>query len=221
MESGDLLFLYTDGLTEAENTVHGQFGEERMMERLRSLGHTPHAVVDGMTEAVHTFVAGAEPSDDLTMLAIQFVHPIEENEGRKSEGGGRSITLQNDVQQVPQLAAFVEEVAEGVGLNPSTAMSLNLAMEEAVVNVMNYAYPAGTQGDIGITACKSKGMLTFTITDSGTPFDPTAKSDPDITLAAEDRPIGGLGIMLVRQLMDEVLYERKDNQNILTLKKKI
>ncbi len=221
MESGDLLFLYTDGLTEAENAVHGQFGEERMMERLRNLGHMPHAVVDGMTEAVHTFVAGAEPSDDLTMLAIQFVHSIEENEGRKSEGGGRSITLQNDVQQVPQLAAFVEEVAEGIGLNPSTAMSLNLAMEEAVVNVMNYAYPAGTQGDIDITACKTNGTLTFTITDSGTPFDPTAKSDPDITLAAEDRPIGGLGIMLVRQLMDEVLYERKDNQNILTLKKKI
>jgi sigma-B regulation protein RsbU (phosphoserine phosphatase) len=89
-----------------------------------------------------------------------------------------------------------------------------------VVNVINYAYPDGVIGDIDITAEVEDGTITFTIVDGGVAFDPTAKSDPDLTLAAEDRPIGGLGIHLVRQLMDSIGYERKDDKNILTLTKK-
>ena len=223
MEAGDILFLYTDGLTEAENAEHGQFGEERMMERLRTLERKPRAIIEGTTEAVHAFVGGAEQSDDLTMVAIQFVHPIVNTapDANKTAPGTKHLTLGNDVQQVPQLAAFVEEVAEGIGADASTTMNLNLAMEEAVVNVMNYAYPEGTTGDIDIDADYRDDTLTFVICDSGTPFDPTGNDEPDTTLSAEERPIGGLGIFLVQQLMDSVAYKRKDNKNILTLKKKI
>ncbi len=223
MEAGDILFLYTDGLTEAENAEHGQFGEERMMERLRTLERKPRAIIEGTTEAVHAFVGGAEQSDDLTMVAIQFVHPIVNTapDANKTAPGTKHLTLGNDVQQVPQLAAFVEEVAEGIGADASTTMNLNLAMEEAVVNIMNYAYPEGTTGDIDIDADYRDDTLTFVICDSGTPFDPTGNDEPDTTLSAEERPIGGLGIFLVQQLMDSVAYKRKDNKNILTLKKKI
>lgn len=221
MEPGDLLFLYTDGLTEAENANHDQFGEERMMETLCHISREPRMMIDGMSKAIHGFVNGAEQSDDLTMLAIKFVHPIKDDASQPAASDAYHITLQNDVQQVPQLAAFVEEVGESLGLTPSTIMNLNLAMEEAVVNVMNYAYPTGTQGDIDITAAHEDGFISFTIQDSGTPFDPTGKEEPDLTLPAEERPIGGLGIMLVRQLMDEVSYDRIDNKNTLTLKKKI
>ena len=223
MEAGDILFLYTDGLTEAENAEHGQFGEERMMERLRTLERKPRAIIEGTTEAVHAFVGGAEQSDDLTMVAIQFVHPIVNTapDANKTAPGTKHLTLGNDVQQVPQLAAFVEEVAEGIGADASTTMNLNLAMEEAVVNVMNYAYPEGTTGDIDIDADYRDDTLTFVICDNGTPFDPTGNDEPDTTLSAEERPIGGLGIFLVQQLMDSVAYKRKDNKNILTLKKKI
>ena len=103
----------------------------------------------------------------------------------------------------------------------ATAMKLNLAIEEAVVNVMNYAYPQGTVGDINIEAQADDEQLAFIISDSGSPFDPTAQQEADITLSAEERPIGGLGIHLVRQIMDDVAYERKDNYNILTLRKKL
>lgn len=103
----------------------------------------------------------------------------------------------------------------------ATTMKLNLAVEEAVVNVMNYAYPQGTVGDINIEAKGDDNQLEFIISDSGTPFDPTAKADANTSLTAEERPIGGLGIHLVRQIMDEVMYERKDNKNILTLRKKL
>lgn len=103
----------------------------------------------------------------------------------------------------------------------SITMSINLALEEAVVNVMNYAYPKGTYGEIVITATYRDNSLTFTINDAGTPFDPTKVADADISLSAEERPIGGLGIHLVRQIMDEVSYSYENKHNILTLKKRL
>ena len=126
-----------------------------------------------------------------------------------------SITL-----TVPQLADFVDMVCEEVGMDMAVAIQMNLAMEEAVVNVMSYAYPADTVGDVTIEAVTIADQLQFTITDCGTPFDPTAKEDVDTTLSAEERPIGGLGIHLVRQLMDSITYERIDGKNVLTLRKK-
>jgi sigma-B regulation protein RsbU (phosphoserine phosphatase) len=111
-------------------------------------------------------------------------------------------------------------VCEEVGMDMAVAIQMNLAMEEAVVNVMSYAYPADTVGDVTIEAVTIADQLQFTITDSGTPFDPTAKEDVDTTLSAEERPIGGLGIHLVRQLMDSITYERIDGKNVLTLRKK-
>ena len=132
-----------------------------------------------------------------------------------------SITLTNDIQQVPQLADFVDMVCEEVGMDMAVAIQMNLAMEEAVVNVMSYAYPVDTVGNVTITAESDGEGLQFTIIDSGTPFDPTAKEEVDTTLSAEERPIGGLGIHLVRQLMDSINYERIDGKNVLTLRKKL
>ena len=133
----------------------------------------------------------------------------------------RSITLPNDIEEVPQLAAFVDEVCETVGFDMSTTMSLNLALEEAVVNVMSYAYPAGTTGNVNIEAIANDKRLKFIISDWGTAFDPTAEKEVDTTLSAEDRPIGGLGIHLVRHIMDSINYERIDGMNVLTLRKKL
>ncbi len=130
------------------------------------------------------------------------------------------LTLPCDVANVPRLAAFIDQICEAAGVDMGTAMQVNLAAEEAVVNVMNYAYPPGTEGTVEVIAKASDGSLTLTIEDSGTPFDPTAKADADTTLEAEDRPIGGLGIHLVRQLMDSVSYKRTDDgRNILSMTK--
>lgn len=133
----------------------------------------------------------------------------------------RHIILPNDVQEVPQLAAFVDEVCEAAGADMSTAMSLNLALEEAVVNVMNYAYPAGTVGDVEIDAQVHDSLMTFTVSDKGTPFDPTCVKEANTTLSAEDRPIGGLGIHLLRTIMDSISYAYVDGQNKLTMTKQL
>lgn len=132
-----------------------------------------------------------------------------------------SLTLPNDVQEVPRLAEFVDEACEAKGLDMGMAMKMNLAIEEAVVNVMNYAYPAGTKGDVIIDAQAGSDWLKFIISDNGAPFDPTAKAEVDTTLSAEERGIGGLGIHLIRQLMDSINYERIDGRNVLTLTKKL
>ena len=133
----------------------------------------------------------------------------------------RQITLPNDVQEVPQLNVFVDEVCEQADFDMSTTLKLNLAIEEAVVNVMNYAYPAGEKGDVDIEAMINDEYLVFVISDSGTPFDPTAKAEVDTTLSVEERGIGGLGIHLIRQIMDTINYKRVDGKNVLTLRKKL
>ncbi len=213
------IFLYTDGLTEAENIDHQQFGKKRVVNRTTELlaekDYTPHKLIDGIHESVVSFVDGAEQSDDMTMLAIQYTKQAHEELIR------RSITLPNNIETVPELAQFVEEMCEAAGFDSSETMMLNLAMEEAVVNVMSYAYPLGTHGDILVEATMNDVRLKFIITDSGKPFDPTAKADTDISLPAEDRPIGGLGIHLVRQIMDSINYERLSGKNVLTLRKQL
>ena len=133
----------------------------------------------------------------------------------------RRLVLPNDIETIPQLNEFIDLVAEEVGLDMSLTMSLNLAMEEAVVNVMDYAYPDGQKGDVEIEVTADQEWMTFVITDTGIAFDPTTKEDADTTLSAEERPIGGLGIFLVRQLMDDINYKREGNKNVLTLRKKL
>ena len=216
---GTTIFLYTDGLTEATNSSDELFDDHRMIAVAQQLydgkNYDPLYVVETMEQAVKEFVGGAEQSDDLTMMAVQY------RKEQKHIRMQHSITLKNDIEQVPQLADFVDMVCEELDFDPSLAIQMNLAIEEAVVNVMSYAYPAGVLGNVNIEAQANEERLKFTITDNGIPFDPTAKAEVDTTLSAEDRPIGGLGIHLVRQLMDSINYERIDGKNILTLRKKL
>lgn len=132
----------------------------------------------------------------------------------------RNITLINDVNEVPRLSEVIEEVCEAAGFDIATTMKINLAVEEAVVNVIEYAYPKGV-GEVNTKLMVVGDCLEIEITDSGIPFDPTLKGDVDTTLKAEERPIGGLGIYLVRQIMDTINYQYKDGKNVLKLTKKI
>lgn len=132
-----------------------------------------------------------------------------------------NLILSNDVQEVPQLGVFVEEVCEAAGLDMGTTMKMNLAIEEAVVNVMNYAYPSGTKGEVRIEAKAREDYVEFVISDDGRPFDPTGVKDVDTTSPAEERSIGGLGIFLVKHYMDKVKYKYVDGQNVLTLRKNL
>ena len=213
------IFLFTDGLTEAMDANQSQFQMERVTDvasqALAQQQQEPQQLISEMTEAVHQFVGDAEQSDDLTMMAIQYIRQQSDVRLRKS------IVLPNDTQEVPRLNDFVGEVCQAVGLDSIVAMQVKLAIEEAVVNVMKYAYPQGTRGDVTVEAVSNDVRLKFTIIDSGKPFDPTVLPEVDTTLSAKDRRIGGLGIHIVRQFMDSINYERNGNLNILTIRKNL
>ena len=133
----------------------------------------------------------------------------------------KSIILTNDISEVSKLNEFVEEIGNEFSLTPDVVFNLNLVLEEAVVNVINYAYPKEEHQSIYLSASLRKGSIVLILTDTGKEFDPTMAPDVDITLSADEREIGGLGIFLIRQIMNEVKYERIDGKNVLTLEKKL
>jgi sigma-B regulation protein RsbU (phosphoserine phosphatase) len=216
LQPDSTIFLYTDGLTEAKNEGHEQFGLERTKAVLNTCSDKePQQVLEMVTEAVGGFVKDAEQSDDLTMLAIRYTP--KQFQSTLTE----TLVLKNDVHEVTRFSSFMKSVTEKLGIETSLARKLRLAVEEAVVNVINYAYPAGTEGDVTIKMMSDGNKLHCQIIDAGVPFDPTAKKKVDTTLSVEERQIGGLGIHLVRELMDSINYEREDGKNILTLTKNI
>lgn len=216
--TGTTIFLFTDGLTEAMDVDNAQFQMERIndvaLKALSQQQQEPKQLIDQMTDAVHKFVGDAEQSDDLTMMAIQYIKQQSAVSMRKS------IILRNDRQEVPKLNAFVDEVCESVGFDEATTIKVKLAIEEAVVNVIDYAYPLGKKGDVTVEAASNEMRLKFTIIDSGKPFDPTVQTAVDSLLPANERH-GGQGIHIIRQNMDSINYERLDKLNVLTLRKKI
>ena len=133
------------------------------------------------------------------------------------------LCIKNDIHELNTLTQFLEEVGDELGLSPGLVMNLNLVLEEAVSNIIFYAYPKDVVVEQAVTltlTCEPDELL-MCLKDHGIAFDPTQKEDPDLTLSAEERPIGGLGIFLIRQLMDEVTYRREGDCNLFTMKKRI
>lgn len=133
----------------------------------------------------------------------------------------KSIILANEISEITKLNAFIEEIGNEFSLTPDIVFNLTLVLEEAVVNVINYAYPKEEHQFIYLSARLHEGSVILVLTDTGKEFDPTMAPEADVTLDAEDRQIGGLGIFLIRQIMNEVKYERIEGKNVLTLEKKL
>ena len=216
LQPSSTLFLYTDGLTEAKNAKRKQFGIERLQAAVtRAANGSIQEMEEKILGAIEGFVQGAEQSDDLTMLAIRYI-PVQFKSTLT-----RTLTIKNDVHEVTEFTRFIKSVNEELGLETSLAQQIRLAVEEAVVNVIDYAYPEDTEGDITVQIMSDGQMLHVKIIDSGAAFDPTEIQKADTTLSAEERRIGGLGILLVREQMDSINYERTDGKNVLTLMKKL
>ena len=129
-------------------------------------------------------------------------------------------TFPAKAEALPDILGFVEETLEGYGCPMNIQMSLCVAIEEVFVNIANYAYP-GNEGHVTLGIGFADGTITFRMTDKGIPFDPLKKPDPDVTLSAEDREIGGLGIFITKKTMDCLTYAYENDENILTMTKKI
>lgn len=133
----------------------------------------------------------------------------------------RELIFKNEEQELARVAEFMEGVCDELALDMHVAMKLQVAMEEMVTNVIFYAYPEGTSADITLTAESDGQEVTFVLSDSGKPFDPTAKEDADLDVNPMDREQGGMGILIVKNIMNEVSYQRLGETNQLTMKKKL
>ena len=133
----------------------------------------------------------------------------------------KKLKLKNQVEELMRVNQFVDEIGEELGLDMELLLNLNLVMEEMVSNVIFYAYPEGTPEEIELTAESNGKELTFVLSDHGVEFDPTAKEDADPDVNPMDRDIGGMGIYIVKNIMNKVTYQRLEGKNLLTMKKEI
>ena len=134
----------------------------------------------------------------------------------------KTLTVKAKIYNLSRVLAFINKELDSARCSKKCIFQIDVAVEELFVNIANYAYAPGS-GDvtIGITVSGDPAVAEITLLDSGVPYDPVAKSDPDVTLDAEKRTIGGLGIFMVKQSMDEMLYERRDDLNLTTIRKRI
>ncbi len=229
VDNGDKLVLYTDGLTEAENRKAELYGDDRLINLLSKkelLGLNVRDLLETMLADVEGHVAGAPQSDDLTIMVMQFKNDDETSVKEVSEpaavvrsGQYSEITLTNEISELAKMTEWVEGLCERHEVPMAMAMQITLALEEVATNVISYAFPNRKGAEFTMDFdIDDEGMVTWRIIDGGRPFDPTAKEDADLTLSAEERPIGGLGIFLVKEIMDEVCYNRENGFNILTMR---
>ena len=216
LKAGDRLFLYTDGVPEATNGDNTLYGEDRLLTFMnRNAAVEATKLLPALKENIDEFVGEAPQFDDITMLMLDY---------KPKEGGApmTNKTFSAKTESLSQVLGFVEQTLEGMDCPMKLQMAICVAIEEVFVNVAHYAYPDG-EGDmtLGIGLDEANRVLTFRMTDNGIPFDPLKKPDPDITLSAEDREIGGLGIFITKKTMDSIQYAYENGQNILTMVKKI
>lgn len=134
----------------------------------------------------------------------------------------KELTVEAKIENIPEVTAFVDEQIEACGCSVKAQMQVDIAIDELFSNIANYAYPSGTgTATVRVETGGDPLSVTITFIDQGVPYDPLEKEDPDVTLSAEERGIGGLGIYMVKKSMDEISYEYKDGQNILTIQKKM
>ena len=216
LNPGDRLFLYTDGVPEATNAENKLYGEDRLLTFMNQ-NTTMEAVklLPALKANIDEFVGEAPQFDDITMLMLDY----------KPKKGGAYMTNQTfpaKTEALPDILGFVEETLEGYGCPMKIQMAVCVAIEEVFVNVAHYAYGNG-EGDmnLGIGFDEENRTIIFRMTDKGVPFDPLQKPDPDITLSAEEREIGGLGIFIAKKTMDSLRYSYENGENILTMIKTI
>ncbi len=222
LKPGDKLFLYTDGVAEATNRDNELFGLERLLDSLNKLPANDRSAKEldhVVKSSVDSFVNGAPQFDDLTILIFNYNGGDPMNSEAKPYS---ELTVKADVNNLNEVQAFIDGILESAECPMKAQVQIGVAVEEIYVNICHYAYKdKGGNGDATIRMKAEDGVAEIVFEDSGIPYDPLANKEPDVTLSAEEREIGGLGIFITRKTMDEVSYEYRDGKNILTLKKKI
>jgi sigma-B regulation protein RsbU (phosphoserine phosphatase) len=211
LRPGDMVYLYTDGVTEAVNPEEKLFSDARLLEAANaSRDQGVREFEASIKKEVDDFTRGAEQADDITMLVMRYMGGIEWKE----------LNVEADAENLNTVFDFVHSELEKAGCPPKMQLQIDIAVEEIFINIASYSYHPD-RGAAIIRAAVFDNEVWLEFEDSGRPYNPLEKSDPDITAGAEERPIGGLGIFMVKKLMDTAEYRYEDNKNLFTLKKSL
>lgn len=214
LNEGDKIFLYTDGVTEANNSNNELYGEERLNRFLNeNYNLTLSELLPSVKRSIDEFVGDAPQFDDITMLIFEFKN------GNKLYD---EKTFSANIDQISDVMEFIENKLDEYDCSVKVKMSLTLVVEEIFVNICNYAYQ-DKHGYVKfiVEFTPSNRNFVLKLEDSGIPFNPLLKQDPDVSLSADERDIGGLGIFITKKIMDDINYCHNDGKNILTITKKI
>ena len=213
LKSGDMLFLYTDGLSEAKNSTGELLGRKRVQQIVSEHAIDTARQLVGVLEAEERYHAGdAEQNDDITMLAIRW-----QPNPQLLTFSPSHLTMSASMDEIDRLAPFISHVAEQAAMEGREAKRLRLAVEEAVANIINH----GQATTITLQATMDDNQLVLTIDDDGQPFNPTGESATDFSVPADERPPGGLGIMFLHEMTDGLEYQRIDGHNVLRIIKRV
>ncbi len=205
---GDTLFVYTDGVVEATDAANELYGTDRMLDALNQKEDPdPDELLKTVKRDIDSFVGKAPQFDDITMLALKIKEVRTENM--------KKISVSPQLESIDQVTAFFEACLEEQEAPVKVVSQIGIAVDEIFSNIARYS--GATSVSVGCRAEKNHAVLRFE--DNGRPYDPTQKADPDVTLSADERDIGGLGIFMVKKTMDELTYEYVDGRNILTIQK--
>lgn len=204
LEPGDKVFQYSDGIPEAINSEKAPYGMKRLESVLaKNSEKAPSELLPLVKADVDAFVGDVDQFDDITMLCIEF-----KGSGRKAE-----ISLTPDAESVKTVAEFLDNTLEAWEIPMKVVSKLQIVADEIYSNIVRYSQAKNAK----VTAVQNGTVLSLRFEDDGKPYDPTTAAEPDITASAEEREIGGLGIFVVRNMMDSMDYKYKDGHNVLTL----
>ncbi|MBQ3496586.1 MAG: SpoIIE family protein phosphatase, partial [Oscillospiraceae bacterium] len=205
LRPGDELFLYTDGVTEAQDTDKRFFGGGRLLASLNGPhGKNPEDVCGKVLADVNAFAGGSDQFDDITVLCVKF-------SGRPKRS---TLRLTPCMETIGQAADFLERELRALDVPVKASRKMKIALDEIYSNIVKYSGADSAELQCGA----ENGVLTLRFSDNGIPYDPLEAEMPDTSLPAQERDAGGVGVLMVRRLMDSVEYVHRDGRNVLTLK---
>jgi len=215
LRPNDIITLHTDGVTESMNQDEIPYSDERYEKFLQTEGlNTPQKLIDQVIRDVKLYENGAEQADDITMVSLQY-HGASDVQ----ETGRLELKIKNQIAELARVEEQFEAFCTQYQIPDPARQKVSIVLDELLNNVVNYAFTDENEHLIDVNFVLTGNRLVITIHDDGVPFNPFELDPPDISLSLDERAIGGLGIFLVRQMMDEYLYTRHIGKNVVRLVK--